>query len=231
MNLSYILVVPKPLERLHLTQLLKKIDGFTLQGEFSNAIDALNYLNYNGVDVIFLASDLPVYSGFEFLKKLKDPADVILLTSNPADALMAYSMNLLDCITPPYSEKRLTLSYQKIFDKKQYQYLVADEKNKFIVVKSNLKTEKIRLDRIYWIEAMGDYVKIITREKKFLVLSTMKDFLSKLPQNQFIRIHKSYIVNLKKVLHHTAKSVHILGHSLPLSRNHKKYFESIYSSI
>jgi len=231
MNLNYILVVHKPLERLHLTQLLKKIEGFTLKEEFSNAIDALNYLNYNVIDVIFLASDLPVYNGFEFLKKLKDPADVILLTNDPNDALKAYSMNLLDCITAPYTQKRLTLTYEKIVDKKQFQYLIADEKNKFIVVKNNLKTEKIRLDRIYWVEAMGDYVKIITQERKFLVLSTMKDFLSKLPQNQFIRIHKSYIVNLKKVMHYTAKSVHVLGHSLPLSRNQKNHFESIYSNL
>jgi len=231
MNLSYILVVPKPIERLHLTQLLKKIDGFSLKAEFSNAIDALNFLNYNTVDVIFLASDLPVYNGFEFLNKLKDPADVILLTNDPKDALRAYSLNLLDCISPPYTLKRLMLSHQKIADKKQLQYLIADEKQQFIVVKSNLKTEKIKLDQIHWIEAMGDYVKIITPEKKYLVLSTMKDFLSKLPQNQFIRIHKSYIVNLKRVLHHTANTVNVQGRSLPLSRNHKKYFQSTYSNF
>ncbi|MGD2004867.1 MAG: LytTR family DNA-binding domain-containing protein [Flavobacteriaceae bacterium] len=231
MNLSYILVVPKPLERLHLSQLLKKIDGLTLKAEFSNAIDALNYLNYNSIDFIFLASDLPVYSGFEFLKKVKDPIEVILLTNDAKDALEAYSMNILDCIAPPLSLKRLNLSVNKIKDKKQFQFLVADEKHKFVVVKSNLKTEKILLSSIFWIEAMGDYVKIITQEKKYLVLSTMKDFLQKLPQNQFVRIHKSYIINLNKVLHHTSNSVNILGQSLPLSRNHKKYFQTTYSNI
>ena len=229
MNLKYILVVPKPLERLHLSQNLKKIDGITLKAEFSNGIDALNYLDYNSVDIVFLASNLPIYSGFEFLKRLKDPNYIILLTDNPKDALKAFSFGLIDCIAPPFDMSRLNLSIERIKEKKEIDFLMSSEKNRHILIKSNLKTEKILLNKIFWIEAMGDYVKVVTKDKKYLVLSTMKAFLSKLPENQFIRIHKSYIVNLKKVIHHTSNTVKILGESLPLSRNHKKYFQATYN--
>ena len=82
---------------------------------------------------------------------------------------------------------------ERIKEKKEVDFLMSSEKNSHILIKSNLKTEKILLNKILWIEAMGDYVKVITKDKKYLVLSTMKAFLSKLTENQFIRIHKSMI--------------------------------------
>ena len=88
----------------------------------------------------------------------------------------------------------------------------------------NLKIEKIASSKIKWIEAMGDYIKIITQEKNYLVLSTMKAFIKKLPENQFLRIHKSFIVNLNRVANYSANSVNIDGIDLPLSRNKKKDF-------
>tara|TARA_A100001015_G_scaffold321692_1_gene454202 strand:- start:14357 stop:14593 length:237 start_codon:yes stop_codon:yes gene_type:complete len=78
---------------------------------------------------------------------------------------------------------------------------------------------------------MGDYVKIITLEKKYLVLSTMKAFMEKLPENQFLRIHKSFIINLNKVVNYTSSTVNIDGDDLPISRNRKKDFREIISQI
>ena len=78
---------------------------------------------------------------------------------------------------------------------------------------------------------MGDYIKIITLEKKYLVLSTMKGFMEKLPENQFLRIHKSFIINLNKVVNYTSSTVNIDGDDLPISRNRKKDFREIISQI
>jgi DNA-binding LytR/AlgR family response regulator len=78
---------------------------------------------------------------------------------------------------------------------------------------------------------MGDYVKIITLEKKYLVLSTMKAFMEKLPENQFLRIHKSFIINLNKVVNYTSSTVNVDGDDLPISRNRKKDFRQIISQI
>ena len=101
MLLNYIIIDPNPIQRIHLLQFFKKIQNLKLNGEFSNAIDAQNYLKYNKVDLIFLSAKLPVYSGFEFIEKLCDPNEIILLTEQPQDALRAFEIGLTDCIAPP----------------------------------------------------------------------------------------------------------------------------------
>ena len=97
-----------------------------------------------------------------------------------------------------------------------------------LVVRCNLKNEKVTIDTILWIEAMGDYVRIVTHKKKLVILSSMKEFLRRLPSKQFIRTHKSFIVNLDKVQYFKSTSVEIDGQSIPLSRSRKKEFEKTF---
>ena len=96
-----------------------------------------------------------------------------------------------------------------------------DLDSEHIFVKSNLKKRKIYINEIKWIEALGDYVKLITNDKSFVILSTMKAFEKELPKKVFLRIHKSYIVNLKKVERYDSKHVEIEKIKLPLSRTRK----------
>ena len=224
MPLNYILVDPNPIRRLHLTQVLKKIKNLNLVDEFSNAVEAQNFLDYNSVDFIFLSAQLPVYSGFDFIEKLKDPTEIVLMTEEAEDALRAFDLNLADCISPPFSLERIAQSVSRIEQKIKVNQSILNKVDEFIEIKHNLKTEKIAIDHIQWIEAVGDYVKIITRKKKFMVLSTMKNFLNRLPEEQFLRIHKSYIINLKKVINYSASSVNIENKDFPLSRTQKKHF-------
>lgn len=229
MKLNYIIVDPNAIQRLHLIQIFKKIEELEKKAEFSNAVDALNYLKYNRIDLIFLASKLPVYSGFDFLDKLCDPNQVILLTENPKDALKAFELELTDCIAPPYTAERLKQAVSRAQINIQIHLAQQSTNDQVIEVKCNLKTEKIISSKIKWIEAKGDYIKIVTHEKNYLVLSTMKAFLEKLPENEFLRIHKSFIVNLNKVVNYSANSVNIEGIDLPLSRNKKKDFRHTIS--
>ena len=224
MLLSYIVVDPNPIQRLHLAQIFKKIKTLKFEAEFLNAVEAQNFLNYNSVDLIFLASELPVYSGFDFITKLYDPVEIVLLTENPQDALKAFELNIADCIAPPYKLERIEQSVLRIHEKIKNQRKINTQVDDFIEIKHNLTVEKITTNSIKWIEAMGDYVKIITPKKKYLVLSTMKAFLEKLPEDQFFRIHKSYIINLKKVINYGASKVNLDGKELPLSRSQKKQF-------
>jgi DNA-binding LytR/AlgR family response regulator len=221
---KYILDDPNPITRLHLTQVLKKIKNLNLVDEFSNAVEAQNFLDYNSVDLIFLSAQLPVYSGFDFIEKLKDPTEIVLMTEEAEDALRAFDLNLADCISPPFSLERIAQSVSRIEQKIKVNQSILNKVDEFIEIKHNLKTEKIAIDHIQWIEALGDYVKIITSKKKFMVLSTMKNFLNRLPEEQFLRIHKSYIINLKKVINYSASSVNIENKDFPLSRTQKKHF-------
>lgn len=224
MLLNYIIVSPNSLQRLHLSQLLKKIRTLQFKADFSNALEAQNFLNYTPVDLVFLSVDLPVYNGFDFITKLKDPMEIVLLTENPKDALKAFELNLSDCISTPYTLARLENTVARIIENLKLKEQSNSLSEYTIEIKHNLKNEKVNTDKIKWVEAMGDYVKIITESKKYLVLSTMKDFLTKLPEKQFIRVHKSFIINLKKVSHYSASSAHIEGVNIPISRNQKKQF-------
>jgi len=228
MCLRFIIVDGNPLNRLQLNHILRKIDNLEWVGEFSNSVEAYNFLDYNTVDLIFLAAKLPVFSGFEFMEKLKDPTEVVLLTDNPKDALKAFQLNLMDCVAPPYSAERFEISVARLKQRKMIANLEKEEIS-YIEIKSNLKSEKIILKNIQWIEAMGDYIRVVTENKKYVVYSTMKSFLSRLPEDQFIRIHKSYIINLSKVVNYTNSKVDVAGNLLPLSRNQKKYFQKSYS--
>ena len=231
MPLNYILVDPNPIKRLHLTQVLKKIKNLNLVNEFSNAVEAQNFLDYNSVDLIFLSAQLPIYSGFDFIEKLKDPTEIVLMTEEAEDALRAFDLNLADCISPPFSLERIAQSVSRIEQKIKVNQSILNKVDEFIEIKHNLKTEKIAIDHIQWIEALGDYVKIITSKKKFMVLSTMKNFLNRLPEEQFLRIHKSYIINLKKVINYSASSVNIENKDFPLSRTQKKHFRLTVSKF
>ncbi len=228
MKLNCIYVDSSPVERIHFIQLLKHFPEISLQAEFSDAVRAKEYLKYNSVDFALVAAELPVYDGFEFVNQLKDNIEIILLTKKPADGIKSYEMGFMDCLLKPVTMDRFKNTVQRLLYKIECQNIIQDRKESLIHFKCNFKTEKLQVNTIRWIEAMGDYVKIVTKNKNYMVLSTMKSFLSKLPENQFVRIHKSYIANLQKVIHFTSNNVNIDGEILPLSRKQKKGFKNTY---
>lgn len=225
MKLKYILIDSNPVDRLHLLQTSKQFPEIDLMAEFSDAVHAKEYLNYNTVDFAIVSSDLPIYNGFEFVDQLKDNIEIVLLTKNPMDAVKSYELGFLDCLLKPVSKERFKNSIQRLIYKIECKRIINQKKEHLIHFKCNFKAEKLLANNIRWVEAMGDYVKIVTKNKNYMVLSTMKSFLNKLPENQFVRIHKSYIVNLDKVINYNTKNVNTDGELLPLSRKQKRVFK------
>ena len=131
----------------------------------------------------------------------------------------------MDCLMKPITKNRFKKSIDRLNHKLECLKIIREKKEQMIHFKCNFKAEKLKANNIRWIEAMGDYVKVVTKNKNYMVLSTMKSFLNKLPENQFVRIHKSYIVNLKKVINYTTKNVNTDGEILPLSRKQKSIFK------
>jgi len=225
MKLSYIYIDSNPVERLHFLQILKYFPEITLKAEFSDAVNANEYLNYNAVDFAIVCSELTVYDGFDFVKQLKDNIEIILLTKDPMDAIRSYEMGFIDCLLKPVNQERLKSSIERLVHKIECQKVTRKKKEHLIHFKCNFKSEKLVINNIRWIEAMGDYVKVVTKNKNYMILSTMKSFLAKLPENQFVRIHKSYIVNLEKVINFSTRNVNTDGEILPLSRKQKREFK------
>ena len=229
MPLKYIYIDSNPVDRLHFCQTLKRFDNFKLMAEFSDAVNASEFLNYNEIDFAIISSDLPVYDGFEFSDQLKQKIEIVMLTKNPQDAIKAFEEGFVDCLQKPVSYERFKKTANKLVKRITPVNLSEKKEDYFIHFKCNLKSEKVLVNNIKWIKAMGDYVKIVTQNKNYVVLSSMKAFISRLPENQFVRIHKSYIVNLKKVINHDSNNVFMDGKLLPLSRNQKLTFKENFA--
>ena len=229
MPLKYIYIDSNPVDRLHFCQTLKRFDNFKLMAEFSDAVNASEFLNYNEIDFAIISSDLPIYDGFEFSDQLKQKIEIVMLTKNPQDAIKAFEEGFVDCLQKPVSYERFKKTADKLVKRITPVNLSEKKEDYFIHFKCNLKSEKVLVNNIKWIKAMGDYVKIVTQNKNYVILSSMKAFISRLPENQFVRIHKSYIVNLKKIINHDSNKVFMDGKLLPLSRNQKLTFKKNFA--
>ncbi|NNG11379.1 MAG: response regulator transcription factor [Arenibacter sp.] len=220
MKLRSIIVDDSSMQRIAVAKLVNNHPSLTMVGEYSNAIEAKNGLKNNNIDLIFLDVEMPIINGFDLLESLDNPPQVILITGNPNYALKAFDYDVTDYLHKPISASRFDTSIKRALTKyEQLQKVTEDDE--YIFVKSNLRQRKVVLNDIKWVEALGDYIKLVTNEGNVVILSTMKSFEQKLPQDKFLRVHKSYIVNLEKVEKFNSKSVELDGRQVPLSRNKK----------
>ncbi|MFK5971793.1 MAG: LytTR family DNA-binding domain-containing protein [Flavobacteriaceae bacterium] len=220
MTLRSILIDDSALQRAALVNLIKGHANIELLYEYTNGINARHYIKENAIDLIFLDVEMPIINGFELLESLDKIPQIIITTSNPDYAMRAFDYNVTDYLLKPIEKNRFNEAVKRALAN-HTNVQVPEENNDYIYVNSNLKKIKVFLKDIHWVEGMGDYIKLITEDNSILVLSTMKSFLARLPEAKFLRIHKSYIVNLDKVDKFNTAIVEVCGKQLPLSR-HKK---------
>ncbi|WP_339837064.1 LytTR family DNA-binding domain-containing protein [uncultured Flavobacterium sp.] len=221
MKLNCIVVDDSALQRITVTKLISENQFLHLVGEFSNATDAKNCISTKNIDLVFLDIEMPVINGFDFLDGLKVKPQIIFITVKTEYALKAFDYNATDYLHKPLTKERFNLAVSKAFNLFTLKKETNDDDDDFIFIKSNLKKLKIFTSKIRWIEAFGDYVKVITEDDNHLVLSTMKAFEKDLPADKFIRVHKSYIININKVETFNSKFAEIDTFKIPLSRNKK----------
>ncbi|WP_340076588.1 LytTR family DNA-binding domain-containing protein [Leptobacterium sp. I13] len=220
MRLNCIIVDDSNLQRMSVARLIRNHASLNLVAEYSNGIEAKNGLKNKKVDLIFLDIEMPVVSGFDLIESLDAPPQIILVTGKADYALKAFDYDVTDYLHKPITTERFEASVKRAIQ--NYQLMNASkEEGEHIFVKSNLKKRKVFLNEINWIEALGDYIKLVTDSANIVVLSTMKAFEKQLPEDHFLRIHKSYIVNLDKVQKFNSRNVEVNGRQIPLSRNKK----------
>lgn len=210
------------LQRLSIVKLIKDHPNLKLAAEYNNAIETKNGLLDTEIDLIFLDIEMPILSGFELLDDLPNKPQIIFVTGKTKYAFKAFDYDAVDYIQKPVTKDRFNNAVTKAINLHNLKTQGAPvEDDNFIFVKSNLKNRKVFLNKLKYIEALGDYVKFVTEKDTFVVLATMKSFEKQLPPEQFLRIHKSYIVNLEKVERYNSKNIEIDKQQIPLSR-HKK---------
>ena len=165
------------------------------------------------------------------MKKLLTLIIIVFITSKADYAVKAFDYEATDFLQKPISKERFLKAVKKALELHQLRNEVPEDQGEAIIIKSNLKKLKIYTSKIKWVEAFGDYIKVITDEDSHLVLSTMKAFEKELPEGKFARVHKSYIVNLERVEKFNSKFAEIGKTKIPISRNKKEVISEAIGNL
>lgn len=231
MKLNCIVVDDSAIQRMTITKLVNESPNLHLVGDYANALEAKNCINHHEVDLIFLDIEMPLINGFDLLDGMKVKPQIIFITSKADYAVKAFDYEATDFLQKPISKERFLKAVKKTLELHQLRNDSSEDLGEAIIIKSNLKKLKIYTSKIKWVEAFGDYIKIITDDENHLVLSTMKSFESELPQGKFVRVHKSYIVNVERVEKFNSKFAEIGNTKIPISRNKKDLISEAISQL
>ena len=209
------------LQRLSIVKLIENHQSLNLVAQYNNAIEAKEGIATSDIDLIFLDIEMPILSGFDLLDDLTAKPQIIFVTRKTKYAFKAFDYDAIDYLRKPISKERFLNAVHKAVTNYKLKNEEGFDEEDFIFVKSNLKKRKVFLNELRYIEALGDYVKMVTEHDSLVVLSTMRAFEALLPKDRFLRIHKSYIVNLDKVIRYNSKVIELEKEELPLSRNRK----------
>ena len=217
---------PKALEVVQLHA--AKVPFLNLKACFTNAFDAIPYLQTNQIDLIFLDIKMPDISGIDFISCLQKVPMVIFTTAYSEYAVQGFELNALDYLLKPFSLTRFTKSCNKALD---LHSLRRSEPQNFIFIKTGYEEEKVLLDNILFIEAEGNYVSFILQNKKLLSRQSMTEVASQLPETRFIRIHRSYLIAIDKIEKISRQELFIAGHALPVGASYEEKITEIRERI
>ena len=224
MTLNCIIVDDSKIQRLSIVKLVENHTSLNLIAEFNSALECKGALKTYPIDLIFLDIEMPNLSGFEFLDTLTKKPQIIFITGKTEYAFKAFNYDATDYLHKPIKRERFNAAIEKAIKHHNLKLGVYDDgDDEYLIIKSNSKKHQIYFKDIKWLKALGDYVQIITEGNTFTVLTTMKSLETELPEDQFLRIHKSYTVNLAKIDRFSSTKVEVGEFEIPLSRNKKKY--------
>ena len=198
-------------------------ENLNLVGVFEDAIQVANFLEKTKVDILFLDIEMPNMSGYELIKTLTDPPQIILITAKAEYAVEAFDYNVTDYLVKPVNYSRFFKAVAKA--KENLDQLRGSLRSNEIFVRTESRLVKINMDELLYVEALADYVTLFTSDNNsYIVHSTMKGFQSKLPVDKFMRVHRSYIVNVDKVGSIEQLFVVINDKHLPIGASYKEDF-------
>jgi two-component system, LytTR family, response regulator len=237
MNFTCLIVEDEPLARTLMTQYVSKVPSLELVKACSNPLEALEILRGSSIDILFLDVQMPEITGIGLLKVLQKKPYIILTTAYSEYALEGYELEVMDYLLKPITFERFLKAVEKATQRLTAAQTIVVEKTvvenpntseitqPFIFVKDGTKLVKVRLADIMYIEGLKDYISIYTPEKKIVTLQRIKVLETQLPDNQFIRIHNSYIVSLAWIDSIHKERVQIGKIMLPISDTYRKAFK------
>jgi len=238
--MNVIIVDDEPLAREVLQTFIQQMPELNLVATCNNAIEAFEALNVNKVDLMFLDIQMPQITGIDFLKTLAHPPNVIFTTAYPNYALDGYELNIVDYLLKPISLDRFRKAIEKAKTRMETPAatntnatspppppIQPKEQADFIFVKADKKLIKVKFSDIHYIEGLKDYVMLNTPKGRIVTLQTMKSLEAKLPEEQFMRVHRSYIVNLGKINMMEGNILHLGDKNIPVGKNYREKLLSV----
>jgi two-component system, LytTR family, response regulator len=215
-----------------LTNYINQVSFLQLEATSLNPLDALEVIYTQKVDLIFLDIQMPELSGIDFMKVIKGRCKVILTTAYKQYALEGYEHSVSDYLLKPISFERFLQATQKVqeqidLEKNASDNNIQEGKNKslsedFMFVKTDNRMQKINYSDMLFVEGLGNYVNIKTTKGKFTTLLNIKDLVENLPSEQFLRVHRSYIVSLEKIEYVEGNNICLQGNiTIPLSETYR----------
>lgn len=224
MKKKCIIIDDEPLAINVISNYLDQMNDFILADTFNNALDGLNYLSNNVIDLIFLDINMPIMDGLTFIKSLDHKPMIIITSAHEEFAVKSYELDVLDYLVKPISLPRFIQSLNKVNkNSNKIKSPQLSNERPFIFIKiDKKKMQKIFLDELLVIECLKDYLKIITTTKNHIIHETLSNFTEQLPLDKFIRIHRSFTVSIDKIDTIEGNSVEIGGIRYVIGRTYVK---------
>jgi DNA-binding LytR/AlgR family response regulator len=224
MSINCIIIDDEPLARKGMKEYIADVDFLRLAGEFDNPLKAADMISRGEVQLLFLDIQMPRITGLDFFKTLASPPPVIFTTAYPQYALEGFEVNALDYLVKPISFSRFLAAtlkakeYYEIREKNTGSGTASD----YFFIKADNKLVKILFDDVLYVEALQNYVTIHTAGKKYMTYLTFKAVEDYLPADNFLKVHKSYIVAASKIDSIEGNDIRIGQQHIPISRNQKE---------
>jgi two-component system LytT family response regulator len=229
MRLSCIIVEDEPLAFDKLKGFIEKVPFLKLVSGFENAMDALHFLKDNAIDIVFLDIQMEKLTGIQMLETIHVKPYIIITSAYAEYALKGYELQVFDYLLKPYSFERFLAAVNKVYDDaQQKQHLIKTGSQLF--VKTEYRVENTSIDDILYIEGMQGYLRIVLPCKKIMTKQSFKTIMKQLPDNEFVQVHKSWVVNIKKIESVERNRIKIADRLIPIGDTYKENFYRVINS-
>jgi DNA-binding LytR/AlgR family response regulator len=231
MKIKCIIIDDEPLAIKVLQNYFKNFIDFEVIATFTNSLEALNFINSNAIDAVFLDIKMPVMSGFELIRLVENEQKprIIITTAYREFAAESYDLDVLDYLVKPIPLPRFIKCIKKISTEINLKNNIKMESFRVephLFIKVDKKMVKLIIDEILFIEGMKEYIKVVTTDKTYITHKSLSSLTDQLPVDQFARIHKSYTIALNKIKFIEGNRIQIQSFTIPIGRNYNKEVKS-----
>lgn len=232
--LKYIIIDDEPLAHEIITEFCSMLPHVQLEKSCYNAMEAMQFLNEHTVDFMFLDINMPKLKGLDFLKTLSNPPKTIITTAYKEYALEGFELNVVDYLLKPFSFDRLVKAVNKVSDTVstktvQKESIQPSQVNTRFFIKGDKKHHQIDLSDLLFIEAYGNYTKLFLIDEMIISHEKISHYETMLNENNFLRVHKSFIVAIDKIKFIEGNRIIIHEHKIPIGQTYKNSVSKLYN--